>query len=50
LRANDNNFKPTVDAIGKSLVTELHDIDGAQAKFTDVKTDDKYFIIAAPST
>ena len=45
-------FKPFLNPLGKSLITRLHTKDLQEAKFTDLKLDDKdaYFIIAAPST
>lgn len=52
LRINDEQFKPHVDPVGKSIVTDLYTKDLKDGHFTDVPLDDKdgYFIIAAPST
>ena len=53
LKANDLHFKPHVDPVGKSIVTELHSYPELNsAKFTDQPPEGKqgYFIIAAPST
>jgi hypothetical protein len=44
------NFKPNVKPVGKSIITQLHELNGSLAKITDVPTDGNYFIIAAPST
>ena len=52
LKANDVNFKPWINPIGKSINTNLEYRDSTYKKFTDVPLDGKqaYFIIAAPST
>ena len=52
LKANDQLFRPNLNVIGKSLITELVTRDYKHAKFTDLSKNKKdgYFIIAAPST
>jgi hypothetical protein len=52
LKANDELFRPNLNTVGKSLLTNLVTKDYKHAKFTDFALNkrDGYFIIAAPST
>ena len=54
LKTNDLFFKPDLNPISKSIVTDLIDLKGNKTVFTDIKLDKQadgnYFIIAAPST
>ena len=52
LKANDLLFRPNLNVVGKSLLTNLVKNDYKEGKFTDLALDKKdgYFIIAAPST
>lgn len=52
LKANDQLFRPNLNVIGKSIVTNLVTRDFKDARFTDLgnKKVGGYFVIAAPST
>ena len=53
LRVNDEMFKPDIHPIGKSVVTELYNLNLEKVNLTDYELTEKqlgYFIIAAPST
>lgn len=62
LNANDTYFKPNINPVGKSAVTDLHtfnlqkdyqdEFQSVLSKFTNVGLDGKegYLLIAAPST
>ena len=52
LKANDQFFRPNLNTVGKSILTQLVTKDYKEAKFTDFELtkSDGYFIIAVPST
>ena len=52
LAANDKYYKPHLNPLGKSIVTDVYKKDHQKSKFTDMPLENEqgYFIIAAPST